>query len=166
MPKNSGGKIVRRRADEVRRPSPERLAEIEAIPEEAIDTSDIPEMAGGQRLYRDENGRLPRRRSVVRETIAATMAEREMTNYALWRAAREHCPTITETAIGQFLKGQRSIGLEYLEAIMAALGLELRKPVPLPEGVATSSHPVRFAEIEAPGSANPETWGQPEGKAG
>ena len=33
-----------------------------AIPDEAIDFSDIPEMAGGERLFRDEEGRLPSRR--------------------------------------------------------------------------------------------------------
>ena len=112
MSKNLEGKIVRRKVSKVRRTTPERLAEIEDIPDEAIDFSDIPELAGGQRLYRDENGRLPKRGSIIRETIAAAVASREMTNYARWKAAKEHCPTITETVIGQFLKGQRSIGIE------------------------------------------------------
>ena len=141
MAKDSEGRIIRRTAEEIPGTSPEEIARMLAIRDEDIDTSDIPEMAGGQRLYRDENGRLPRRRSVVREVVVATMAEREMTNYALWKAAKEHCPTITETAIGQFLKGQRSIGLEYLEAIMAALGLEIRKPAPPTEVVAAPEHP-------------------------
>ena len=39
---------------------------------------------------------------------------------------RVHCPTLSETAVGEFLKGRRSIGLEYLEAIVLALG-EIRK---------------------------------------
>jgi hypothetical protein len=132
MSKNLEGKIVRRKASEVRRTTPERLAEIAAIPDEAIDVTDIPELAGGQRLYRDENGRLPKRRSVIRETIAEAVASREMTNYALWKAAKEYCPTITETVIGQFLKGQRSIGIEYLEAIMEALGLTIADPAVKP----------------------------------
>ena len=141
MAKDSEGRMIRRTAGELPGTSPEEIARMLAIRDEDIDTSDIPEMAGGRRLYRDENGRLPGRRSVVREVVVATMAEREMTNYALWKAAKEHCPTITETAIGQFLKGQRSIGLEYLEAIMAALGLEIRKPAPPTEVVAAPEHP-------------------------
>jgi hypothetical protein len=141
MSKDSEARMIRRKAGEIPRTSPEEISRMLAIRDEEIDFSDIPERAGGQRLYRDENGRLPRRRSIVRETIAATMAEREMTNYALWKAAKEHCPTITETAIGQFLKGQRSIGLEYLEAIMAALGLEIGKPTPSSEVVAPRDHP-------------------------
>jgi hypothetical protein len=97
-----------------------------AIPEEAIDTSDIPERTGERRrMIRDENGRLPRRRSLIRESIAAEMTAREMTTYALWKAAREHCPTISETAVGDFLKGNRSVGLEYLEAMMSALEMTI-----------------------------------------
>lgn len=129
MSNNSEGKIIRRKAGETPPPSPEELAHVLAIPDEAIDFSDIPERTGPRRrLRRDENGRLPKRRSAIRETIAAAMADREMTAYALWKEAKTHCPTLSETAVGEFLKGQRSIGLEYLEAIMAALGLEIRKP--------------------------------------
>ncbi len=55
------------------------------------------------------------------------MASREMTTYALWKEARTYSPTISEMAIGEFLKGRRSIGIEYLEAILAALQLEIRR---------------------------------------
>jgi hypothetical protein len=144
------GRIIRRKAGEIPRSSPEEIARMLAIRDEDIDFSDIPEMPGGQRLYRDENGRLPKRRSVVRATIAATMADREMTNYALWKAAKEHCPTITETAIGQFLKGQRSIGLEYIDAIMAAMGLEIRKAASPTEIVDEPEHPT-LQPVQTPG---------------
>ncbi len=56
------------------------------------------------------------------------MAERGMTAYALWKEAKTHSPTISETAVGEFLKGIRSIGLEYLEAIMASLDLKILRP--------------------------------------
>jgi len=124
MPKNSEAKIVRRAAGEIPATSAEDLARMLAIPDEAVDTSDIPERTGERRrLRRDADGRLPRRRSAIREAIVAAMAAREMTTYALWKEAKARCPTISETAVGEFLKGQRSIGIEYLEAIMEALGL-------------------------------------------
>lgn len=51
------GRIVRRRADEVRRTTPERLDEIEAIRDEDIDCSDIPERIGERRrIERKEGG--------------------------------------------------------------------------------------------------------------
>jgi hypothetical protein len=125
MPKNSEDKIVRYRAAEIPPISPERLADIQGIPDDAIDFSDIPEMPQGQRLRRDANGRLPRRNSVIRDAILSAMSERGMTTYALWKEAKEHCPTITETAVGEFLKGQRSIGLAYVEALLAAAGLTI-----------------------------------------
>jgi hypothetical protein len=106
--------------------STEDLARMLAISDEAIDTSDIPERSGErQRLTRDENSQLPRRRSLIRESITAEMTVRAMTPYALWKAARQHCPTISETAVGDFLKGNRSVGLDYLEAMMTALEMTI-----------------------------------------
>jgi hypothetical protein len=125
MPKNSEDRIVRRRADGIPPISSDRLAEIQAIRDEDIDYSDIPQLPRGPRLRRDENGRLPERNSVIRDAILSAMSERGMTTYALWKEAREHCPTITETAVGEFLKGQRSIGLGYIEALIAAAGLTI-----------------------------------------
>lgn len=127
MATNSEGKTVRWKAGDLPPITPERLAELKAIPDEAIDFSDIPECAGGARLRRDADGRLPKRRSVIRDAIAASMAERGMTTYALWKEAKVHCPTISETAVGEFLKGRRSIGLEYIEALMTASGLTVTR---------------------------------------
>jgi hypothetical protein len=112
--------------NEISATSPEDLARMLAIPDELIDTSEIPEQTGQRKpLKRDSSGRLPRHRSPIRDSIAAVMTERDMTAYALWKAAREHCPTLSETAVGEFLKGNRSVGLDYLEAIMAALDLTI-----------------------------------------
>ena len=56
------------------------------------------------------------------------MADRGLTAFALWKAARVHSPTISETAVGEFLKGERSIGLPYVEALLAATGLVVVDP--------------------------------------
>jgi hypothetical protein len=126
MPKNSEAEIVRRNADQIPATSAEDMARLLAIPDKSIDTSDIPERTGERRrLRRDVDGRLPKRRSKIREKIIEAMQDRGMTTYALWKEARTFSPTISETAVGQFLKGERSIGIEYLEAIMEALSMGL-----------------------------------------
>ena len=130
MPTKSGDKVVRRRAVEVPPITPGRLAEIRGIPDEAIDTSDIPELPRGHRVRRDRDGRLPPRRGAIREAIASVMASRAMTPYALWKGAQAHCPTITETAVGEFLKGKRSIGIEYVEALLLAADLRIVRNSP------------------------------------
>ncbi len=125
MSKNSEDKMIHRSSLDIPPISSERLAEIEAIRDEDIDYSEIPELPHGRRLRRDENGRLPERNSVIRDAILAAAAERGLTTYALWKLAKEHCPTITETAVGEFLKGERSIGLAYVEALLNAAGLTI-----------------------------------------
>jgi hypothetical protein len=121
-----GDRIVRRKAGEVPKTSAADLARMMSIANEAIDTSDIPEQtANGDRLVRDKDGRLPKRDSMIRTTIAEAMAYRSMTVYALCKEARKYCPTISETAVGQFLKAQRSVGMDYIEAMFDALEIEL-----------------------------------------
>ena len=46
-----------------------------------------------------------------------------MTRYELWQAARVHCPRLPASAVYEFLRGQREIGLPYAEAILEAAGL-------------------------------------------
>ena len=46
-----------------------------------------------------------------------------MTRYELWKSAREHCATLPQSAVYEYLRGQREIGLPYAEALMAAVGL-------------------------------------------
>ena len=129
MATNSEVDTVRRTADQITKSSPSELASLLASPDDSIDTSDIPEHASErQRLRRDDNGRLPRRRSVFREAVVAEMKVQGVSAYALCKEARQHCPTISETAVGEFLKGQRSIGIDYLEAILLALNITLNLP--------------------------------------
>ena len=64
-----------------------------AIPDEAIDFTDISVRLGERgRLRRDEDGRLPRRRSPIRETVLAAMEDRQMTAYAVWKQAKAFLP--------------------------------------------------------------------------
>jgi hypothetical protein len=41
----------------------------------------------------------------------------------LWKAARKKCPSLPESAVYEFLRGQRQIGVAYIDALLLALGL-------------------------------------------
>ena len=53
-----------------------------------IDTGDIPERREFHRLRRDATGRLPPRKSIIREAVARHMKQRHLTVYRLWQLAR------------------------------------------------------------------------------
>jgi hypothetical protein len=92
-----------------------------------IDTSDIPERKiGSARVWRDAQGRLPKRvPNMVSDAILKELGRRKMTRYELWKAARAHCATLPESAVYEFLRGQRQIGVKYLEAMLVALKLRI-----------------------------------------
>ncbi len=151
MPKKSAaGKLVRRRADQIRPTTKKDLARLLDAMEGPIDTSDIPEMKGPiRRIKRDAQGRLPQplpelRDSPVRRAILAELGRREMTRYELWKEARAHCPRLPQSAVYEYLRGQRNIGLNYAEALLQAMGLVIsrgRKPARVALLTAESAHP-------------------------
>jgi DNA-binding XRE family transcriptional regulator len=54
----SEDKLIRRSADQIPTPTAEELARLRDRPDEDIDTSDIPPMAGGRRVRRGPDGRI------------------------------------------------------------------------------------------------------------
>jgi hypothetical protein len=50
-----------------------------------------------------------------------------MTRYELWKRAKKHCRTLPDSAVYEFLLGQRAIGVDYCEALLKALDLEVRR---------------------------------------
>ena len=48
-----------------------------------------------------------------------------MTRYRLWKAAQAICPKLPQSAVYEFLRGQRDIGVQYAEALTRAAGLRL-----------------------------------------
>lgn len=126
MPKKSATvELVRRRAGEGPRPTEADMERIRRASLGPIDTSDIPEMKGPfHRIKRDALGRLPKKReSPIRDAILAALGRRKMTRYQLWKDARVHCETLPQSAVYEYLRGQREIGLPYAEALMRAVGL-------------------------------------------
>lgn len=126
MPKKSAdGKVVRRSAEQLTPPTKGRLAELLAGMGGPVDTSDAPEMKGDNaRVRRNASGQIPGRRvSPTRSAILEELERRQMTRYQLWKAANAHCPTLSQSAVYEYLRGQRDISLSYAEALMIAAGL-------------------------------------------
>lgn len=131
MPRRSAdGKLVRRSAKDIPAPTEADLSRLVAGMHGPIDTSDIPEAKGPlRRINRDTSGRLPQRRdSPIRRAILAELERRQMTRYQLWKDSRVHCATLPQSAVYEYLRGQREIGLPYAEALMQALGLVVGPP--------------------------------------
>jgi hypothetical protein len=124
MPKKSGtSKTLHKSAADVSRASAADIARLRKAMSGPIDTSEIPERRGSfTRVRRDAAGTLPRR-SMIRDVVLRELQRRGMTPYRLWKEAQLHCPTLSQSAVHEFLKGQRQIELPYAEALLAALNL-------------------------------------------
>src|SRR5512135_2617295 len=86
------------------------LARLRSAMEGEIDTAEIPEAKGApSRVRRDASGRIETRKrpSLIREAILKELGRRQMTRYELWKAAREHCATLPQSAVHEYLRGQR-----------------------------------------------------------
>jgi len=92
-----------------------------------IDTGDIPERRKFHRLKRDASGKLPTRKGIIHEAVARQMQHRHLTAYRLWQLARAHYPPLSQSAVHEFLKGQRQLELPSIEALLAALQLQVVK---------------------------------------
>jgi hypothetical protein len=117
-------KIVRKRLGDIPPTTAADLARLRDAMKCPIDTSEIPERKGAlQRLRRDSTGKLPARKSAIRDAIIRELEHFNMTPYRLWKEAKTHCPTLSQSAVHEFIKGQRQLELPYAEALMAAVGL-------------------------------------------
>jgi hypothetical protein len=128
MPKKSvASKVVRKSAREIPPASQADLDRLRAAMRKRIDTSEIPERRKFQRLKRDATGKLPPRKSIIREAVTRQMRHLHLTVYRLWQLAREHYPTLSQSAVHEFLKGQRQLELPSVEALLAAVDLRIVK---------------------------------------
>jgi len=122
-------RTVRISAAEVPTASRQALARLRAAMESPIDTSEIPEgRPGSARARRAAAGaRPPVVPSRIRDAILSELGRQAITRYELWKRARAFCPTLSESAVYEFLRGQRQIGLSYVEALMAAVGVSVHR---------------------------------------
>jgi hypothetical protein len=126
--KSTEGKLVRVSAAEIPKATEQDLARLRKAAEGRVDTSEISEMvAGGVRARRDAAGRpIAPPPSPIRSAILRELGKQGLTRYELWKRARSYCTTLSESAVYEFLRGERQIGLQYLEALLAAVDLTLQ----------------------------------------
>jgi hypothetical protein len=106
------------------------LAALAAAMDDPVDYSDIPGRRGpGRRVVRDANGQLPvRPPNRVRDAILARLDRLKMTRYQLWKEASARCETLSQSAVYEYLRGQRDIGTNYLMPMLDVIGLEIGPP--------------------------------------
>jgi hypothetical protein len=128
-------KVVRRKAGTSAPPSAKRIAELRSLVAKPIDTSDIPEIAGRvRRIVRDASGNLPAiKEGPTRRLIREQLGRLSMTRYTLWKQANKYCPTLTASAVYEYLAGNRDITSTYLEALLQAAKIELSASVGSPK---------------------------------
>ena len=128
MSSKSNGGIVRKTDDALpatTRADLDRLRNAMARSDSETTTGEGPK-PGSNPLRRDADGRIIKPSpSRIRTAILEELGKRRMTRYKLWKAAREHCPTLTQSAVYEFLRGFRQLGLSYVEAMLAALNLDV-----------------------------------------
>ena len=88
----------------------------------SIDTSDIPEQEPADGTW-VRGGHLV---GGIRGAIIGEMQRQGLTRYQLWKKARVLCPKLPSSAVYEYLDGRRQAGGTYIEALLNALGLEVK----------------------------------------
>jgi hypothetical protein len=136
MPKKSPAtRIVQKSAREITPATSVDLGRLRAAMKRTVATGDIPERRRFRRLHRDADGKLPARKSVIRDAVARELRRRNLTVYRLWQLAREHYPHLSQAAVHEFLKGQRQLELPSVEALLTAVNLRIVRNKPAKRGL-------------------------------
>lgn len=123
--KSVASKTVRKSAEEIPPASRADLDRLRAAMQGSVDTGEIAERRKFQRVKRDASGRLPPRKSIIRDAVTREMQRLDLTAYRLWRLAQAHYPPLSQAAVHEFLKGQRQLELPSVEALLAAVNLRV-----------------------------------------
>jgi len=128
MPKRSGtNKLIQMSADEIPESTRQDLDRLDAamrIPVRASEAGESKDI--GPIVRRKASGELPKRPlGPVRRAILASLDHHGMTRYQLWKKAHAHCETLSASAVYDYLRGVRDIGIEYAEALMEAANLKV-----------------------------------------
>lgn len=170
MPRKSGSdKLVRVRAVDLPPPSPDHLAGLRAVVASGVPVDPgKPMSTGGRRVDRDATGRpVARVKGGICQLILAQLGRRQMTRYELYKRAKTSCPTLSESAVYEYLRGMRIIRADYLEALIHASGLEIRpKRLPSPpKGTRPSASASPPPAMKTPPAAQPRKSAPPRRKS-
>ena len=86
--KSVASKTVRKSAEDIPPASRADFDRLRAAMQGSIDTGEIPERREFRPLQRDARGRLPPRKSIIREAVARQMQHLHLTVYRLWQLAQ------------------------------------------------------------------------------
>jgi hypothetical protein len=116
------GKMIHMSAGVGHATTAQDLARLRETMRRPVQTDEIPELRGTEApVCRDGSGNLPGRKlGPVRRAILESLDDHGMTRYELWKKARVHCGTLSRSAVYEYLRGVRDIGVEYAEALMRA----------------------------------------------
>jgi hypothetical protein len=99
-------------AAQLKPPTARDLDRLEKSASASIDTSDIAEV----RISKRPKG-------PIWHAVVGEMRRQGLTGHRLWKMARPFCSQIPESAVYEFLANQRSVRVEYADAMLQALGL-------------------------------------------
>src|SRR5436190_23742023 len=92
-------KLVQKSAKETPPASQGDLDRLRDAMRRRIDTGEISERRKFHRLKRDVSGKLPPRRSMIREAVVRQIQNLHLTVYRLWQLARAHYPLLSQSAV-------------------------------------------------------------------
>ncbi len=79
-------------------------------------------------VRRDALGKIVKRPpGRLRGAILASLDHHKMTRYELWKKAHARCESLSASAVYEYLRGEREIGSEYMEALIDAAKLDVVK---------------------------------------
>jgi hypothetical protein len=121
------GKTIRMSAGEGRATTARDLARLRETMRRPVQTDDISELKGTEApVCCASSGKLPASRlGPVRRAILESLDDHKMTRYELWKKARAHCGTLSRSAVYEYLRGARDIGVQYAEDLMMAAKLKV-----------------------------------------
>lgn len=123
--KSTASRTVRFKANDLPAASSAEMAALKRRSRSGVaNTSDIAESRVGKQ--RGESTSACVSRGMLQAAILAELGHRGLTRYELWKRAHAHCPKLPESAVYEFLRGTRQVGVEYVEAMLQALDLCIR----------------------------------------
>ena len=125
---SASGKFVRMSADEIPARTPRDMARLKAAMNIPVEPSEDlePSQLVGPEVRRDASGRIVKRPlGLLRAAILAALDRHQMTRYAFWKKAHARCESLSASAVYEYLRGDREIGSEYLEALIEAASLKV-----------------------------------------
>jgi hypothetical protein len=129
MPRQSAsGKFVEISADEVPARTPRDMARLKAAMDLPVEPSEDLEsnQLGGPEVRRDASGQILKRPlGQLRAAILASLDHHQMTRYELWKKAHALCDSLSASAVYEYLRGDRELGSEYMEALIEAARLKV-----------------------------------------